>query len=106
MFYTTFSRYLLQIKMSLYKPTGRATTASETIPLAPRPSSLKGKTVALYHNDKICSFPILKTVGQLMRDKMGAETFEVHSRAPFSKHDERCIDEAIKADAVILSSAD
>ena len=86
---------------------GRKPKVAELFPLSPRPSSLKGKTVALYHNDKVTSFPILKMIGGILKEKCGVkETFEVHSRAPFSKHPDRAIEEALKADVVFASTAD
>jgi len=69
-------------------PEGRKPTVEKIISLAARPSTLKGKTVALYHNDKVASFSV------------------VHSKAPFMRHPDRAIEEALKADAVVAGTAD
>jgi hypothetical protein len=69
---------------------------------------LQGKIVALYHNDKVLSFPILKTVRDLLKERQVGvkEIFEVHSRAPFSRHPDSAIAEALKADVVFVANAD
>ncbi|MFH0748990.1 MAG: hypothetical protein V1915_03630 [Candidatus Bathyarchaeota archaeon] len=88
-------------------PMGKKSRAEELIPLAARPSTLTGKTVALYHNDKVASFPVLKTVGELLKEKTDVqEVFEVHSQTPYMKHPERAIQEALKADVVIAGTCD
>jgi hypothetical protein len=88
-------------------PEGRKPTVAEIFPLSPRPTTLQGKTVALYHNDKVASFSIMKNVGRLMKEKMGVkEVFEVHSKAPFMRHPERAIQEALKADVAVTGTAD
>ena len=89
-------------------PEGRKPKVAHLFPLSPRPITLKGKTVALYHNDKVASFPILKTVGKLLLERqLGVkEVFEVHSRAPFSRHPDSAIAEALKADVVFAANAD
>ena len=88
-------------------PGGR-TPVAQLIPLSERPSTLAGKTVALYHNDKVLSFPILKTISDLLKERqIGVkEIFEVHSRAPFSRHPDSAIAEALKADVIFASNAD
>ena len=91
----------------LFTPEGRKPKIEVQISLSPRPDTLKGKTVALYHNDKVASFPVLKTVGKLLKEKCEVkEIFEVHSRAPFMRHPDRAIEEAIKADVVVAGTAD
>ena len=91
----------------MYTPfLGKKPPEADKIPLAPRPSTLKGKTVALYHNDKRCSMISLRVVGDLLKEKIGANTFEVHTRVSYASHPERAIDEAAKADAVVLGTAD
>ena len=80
---------------------------AKIFPLAPRPSRLKGKTIALYHNDKVASFPAMETIGELLKKKIGVkETFEVHSEASFSRHPDRAIEEALRADAVVAGTGD
>ena len=91
----------------LYSPEGRKPKIETHISLSPRPDTLRDKTVALYHNDKVASFPVLRTVGKLLKEKCGVkETFEVHSRAPFMRHPDRGIEEALKADVVVAGTAD
>jgi hypothetical protein len=93
--------------MSLVLPEGRKSKTPEEIKLAIRANTLKGKVVALYHNDKPSSYPIMRTIGRLLKEKVGVkETFEIHSKAPFSKHPERAIVEALKADAIFTATAD
>jgi len=88
-------------------PEGRKPTVEKIISLAARPSTLKGKTVALYHNDKVASFSVMKTVGKLLKERVGVkDVFEVHSKAPFMRHPDRAIEEALKADAVVAGTAD
>ena len=96
------------MKMSeLVKLTGRKSTVAATIPLSSRPNTLKGKTVALYHNDKVASFPVLRTVGEILREQGEAkEIFEVHAKTPFMRHPDRAIEEALKADVVVCGTAD
>ena len=87
-------------------PEGRKPVVN-LFPLSARPTTLKGKTIALYYNDKVTSFPILKTIRKLLEEKMEVtQIFEVHSRAPFSRHSDKVIEEALKADAVFAATAD
>ena len=91
----------------IFSPEGSAPKETKLFSLSPRPNTLVGKKVALYHNDKVASFPVLKTVGKLLKEKCGvAEVFEVHARTPFSKHPESAIQEALKADVVFVANAD
>ena len=86
---------------------GRKPRVAAKIPLATRPNTLKGKKIALYHNEKVTSFPSLGAVGKLLREKLGVtDIFEVHSQRPFSSHPQSAIDAALKADAVFLSAGD
>jgi len=85
---------------------GRKPTVEKLIPLANRPSTLKGKTVALYHNDKVASFPMMRTIKKLLEPLGPKEIFEVHSKAPFSRHPESAIQEALRADVVFAGDAD
>ena len=88
-------------------PKGRKVKAEALFPLSTRPSTLKDKTVALYYNDKVASFSILKMVGKLLKEKVGVkEVFEVHAKMPYSRHPDRAIEEALKADAVVAGTAD
>ena len=88
-------------------PKGRKVKAERLFPLSPRPSTLKGKTVALYHNDKVASFSVMKTVGRLLREKMGVtDIFEIHAKTPYSRHPDRAIEEALNADVVIAGTCD
>lgn len=89
-------------------PTGRSSrTSKELFPLASRPNTLQGKTVALYHNDKVASFVIMRTVEKLLKEQLGVtDIFEVHSRAPYSRHPDSAIQEALKADVVFAGTAD
>ena len=91
----------------IFSPEGVKPKKTELFQLSPRLTTLKGKKIALYHNDKVASFPILKTVGKLLREKCGVtDIFEVHSKSPFSRHPESAIQEALKADAVFVADAD
>ena len=91
----------------ILSPEGTARADVEWLPLSLRPDTLKGKQIALYHNDKVASFPILKTIGKLLRERQGVtEIFEVHAKTPFSKHPDSAIEEALKADAVFVANAD
>jgi hypothetical protein len=91
----------------LVKLTGRKSAVAENIPLAARPSTLQGKTTALYHNDKVASFSVMRTIRKILEEKIGVkEVFEVHSRRPFSRHPDSAIEEALKADAVFVGTAD
>jgi len=75
--------------------------------LAPRVDILKGKTVALYHNDKVASFPIMRAIKNLLKQQLGiTDIYEVHSGTPFSKHPESAIQEALKADVVFAGTCD
>ena len=74
--------------------------------LAARPTTLKGKTVALYHNDKIASYPVMRVIGEKLKPLGVKEIFEVHSRTPWSKHPESAIQEALKADVVFAGTCD
>ena len=88
-------------------PEGRKPKEAALYHLQPRPSSLKGKVVALYHNDKVASFAVLKTVGRLLKEKEGVkDVFEVHAKTPFMRHPERAIQEALKADVVVAGTCD
>ncbi|MCJ7634578.1 hypothetical protein MUP77_19575 [Candidatus Bathyarchaeota archaeon] len=81
-------------------------TKAERIPLAPRPTTLKGKTVALYHNDKIASFPVMRTIRKQLEPLGVKEIFEVHAKTPWSRHPDRAIAEALKADIVFAGTCD
>lgn len=85
---------------------GRRPKIEEIFHLASRPSTLKGMTVALYHNDKVASFPVMRTVRTLLEPLGVKEVFEVHAKAPFSRHPDSVIAEALKADAVFVGTAD
>ena len=74
--------------------------------LAPRVSSLKGKTVALYHNDKVASFPVMRSIKKLLEAQGVKEVFEVHAKTPFSRHPDSAIQAALKADVVFTGTAD
>jgi len=78
----------------------------QNFPLAPRPSTLKDKTVALYHNDKIASYPVMRVIGEKVKSLGVKEIFEVHARTPWSKHPESAIQEALKADVVFAGTCD
>ena len=68
---------------------------------------IKGKRIALYHNEKVTSFPSLSAVERLLRERLGVtDIFEVHSPRPFSRHPQSAIDAALQADAVFLSAGD
>lgn len=89
------------------KLTGREPKEEKTlIPLAARPSTLKGKTIALYHNDKFASFAVLRTVRKLLEPLGVKEILEVHAKTPFNRHPDSAIKEALKADAVFVGTAD
>ncbi|MFH0749241.1 MAG: hypothetical protein V1915_04935 [Candidatus Bathyarchaeota archaeon] len=85
---------------------GRKPKAEALIHLAPRPTTLKDKTVALYHNDKVASFAVMRTVRKELEKYGVKEIFEVHSGAPFARHPDRAIEEALKADVVFTGTAD
>jgi len=86
--------------------TGKKAEAEKRFPLAPRPSTLKGKTVALYHNDKVASFPVMRTIKKLLEPYGVKEVFNVHAKTPFSRHPDRAIEEALKADVVFAGTCD
>ncbi|MFH0749009.1 MAG: hypothetical protein V1915_03730 [Candidatus Bathyarchaeota archaeon] len=81
-------------------------TKAEPIRLAPRPTTLQGKTVALYHNDKIASFPVMRTIRKQLETFGVKEIFEVHSKTPWSRHPDHAIVEALKADVVFAGTCD
>ena len=88
-------------------PEGRKPKEEELFHLTARPGTLKGKTVALYHNDKVASFSVLKTVGRLLKEQCGVkEVFEVHAKTPFMRHPDAAIEEALKADVAVAGTAD
>ena len=92
---------------SIVFPEGRKPEKAEQIRLAARVNTLKGKTVALYHNDKPTSYPIMRTIDRLLKEKIGVkETLEVHSKASFHRHPDSAIQEALKADAIFAATAD
>ena len=86
--------------------TGRKPKEKERVPLAARPTTLKGKTVALYHNDKVASFPVMATIKKLLEPLGVKEVFEVHAKTPFSRHPDSAINEALKADVVFAGTGD
>lgn len=86
--------------------TGKKYVVGELIPLAERPSTLKGKTIALYHNDKVASYPVLREVKKMLEPLEVKETFEVHATTPYSRHPDRAIEEALRADVAITGTAD
>ena len=91
----------------IIKPQGRKPKAAELFPLSARPSILKGKTVALYHNDKVASYAVLKTVGRLLKEKCDVkDIFEVHAKTPYMRHPDSAIAEALKADVIVAGTAD
>ena len=93
--------------MSLVLPEGRKSKTAGQIKLAARATTLKEKVIALYHNDKPTSYPIMRTIDHILIEKIGVkETFEVHSKAPFSQHPERAIIDALEADAIFTATAD
>ena len=85
---------------------GRKPKAVELIPLSPTPTTLKGKTVALYYNDKVASFAVMRTVRKDLEKYEVKEIFEVHARTPFARHPDWAIQEALKADVVFTGTAD
>jgi len=85
---------------------GRKPKAQELIPLAARLDTLKDKVVALYHNDKVGSFPVMRTVRKHLEHLGVKEIFEVHAGMPFSRHPDRAIEEALKADVVFAGTCD
>lgn len=85
---------------------GRKPVVEALFPLAPRPNTLKGKTVALYHNDKVASFPVMKTIKKLLEPLGVTEVFEVHANTPFSRHPDTAIQSALKADVVFAGTCD
>ncbi|MFH0748827.1 MAG: hypothetical protein V1915_02755 [Candidatus Bathyarchaeota archaeon] len=86
---------------------GRKPKAEKLISLSTRPSTLQGKTVALYHNDKVASYPVMKTVGRLLKEKMSVqEVFEVHAKTPYSRHPDSAVEEALDADVVVAGTCD
>ena len=88
-------------------PEGRKPKEEELFHLNQRPTTLKGKVVALYHNDKVASFSVLKTVGKLLKEQCGVkDIFEVHAKTPFMRHPDGAIEEALKADVVVAGTAD
>lgn len=92
---------------SFVLPEGRKPKQADQIRLATRTKTLKGKTVALYHNDKPTSYPIMRTIDRLLKETVGVkETFEVHSKASFHRHPDRAIQEALRADAIFAATAD
>jgi hypothetical protein len=84
---------------------GRRTTVKK-VSLAPRPTTLKGKTVALYHNDKIASYPVMRVIREKLQPLGVKEVFEVHSHTPWSHHPDSAIQEALKADVVFAGTCD
>jgi len=86
--------------------TGRKPVIKEKIPLAPRPATLKGKTIALYHNDKVASFPVMATIKMLLESLGPKEIFEVHAKTPFSRHPDSAVEQALRADAVFTGTGD
>ena len=78
----------------------------EQFHLAPRPSTLKGKTVALYHNDKIASYPVMRVIRKMLEPLGVKEIFEVHAHTPWSHHPESAVQEALKADVVFTGTCD
>ena len=81
-------------------------TKIEQIHLAARPTTLKGLTVALYHNDKIASFPVMRTIRKCLEPLEVKEVFEVHAHTPWSRHPDKAIEEALKADVVFAGTCD
>lgn len=85
---------------------GRKPIAEKLVPLAGRPTTLKGRTVALYLNDKVASYPVMRTIKDLLGPLDVKKVFEVHSQTPYSLHPEKAIQEALKADVVFVGTGD
>jgi hypothetical protein len=67
---------------------------------------LGGKTIALYHNDKVASFPVMRSIRKQLEPYEIKEVFEIHAGTPFSRHPDEAIEETSRADAVFVGTAD
>ena len=68
--------------MILLNPEGSSQEGHEA--LAPRPGTLKGKTLGLLSNSKLNADAVLYAIGELLSERYGVESVVHHTKPSFS----------------------